>query len=285
MQFVRQTMLLLALAACAAEGGGDSTVRFDAVGASAGASGWGVAGTTIAGGTAAGGSGGAFMAAAGMASAGSPGLPGSAGTFSAAGQGGQSSGGSGGTAQSGGGGGQGGAVMSAGAGGQPATAGTTGGTAAGMVTIEFTTATYSGRYAPANYGAVWFETPSGMFIKTAKRWAGTIHASDLATWTAASGGWGSIFGGGNMADMMDAMSSATLRSHQSHTVMWNLKDANKQLLPDGEYVAVVEMTEDRAADRKGPVARIPFVKGPSPQMVEAPAVETITGIVLRYSPQ
>jgi hypothetical protein len=152
------------------------------------------------------------------------------------------------------------------------------------VTIEFTTATYGGRYAPANYGAVWFETPSGMFIKTAKRWAGTIHAGDLATWTAASGGWGSIFGGGNMADMMDAMSSATLRTHQSHVVMWNLKDVNKQLLPDGEYVAVVEMTEDRAADRKGPVARIRFTKGPNPQMVEAPAVETITGIVLRYMP-
>ena len=152
------------------------------------------------------------------------------------------------------------------------------------MTVEFKTATYGGRYAPSNYGAVWFEKADGTFIKTAKRWAGTVHATDLATWTAASGGWGTIFGGGNMADMMDAMSSATLRAHQSHTVTWNMMGTDKQVVPNGEYVAVVEMTEDRAADRAGPVVRIPFTKGPNPQMIEAPAVETITGVVLRYQP-
>ena len=262
-----------ALSACAAAGGtDDGQGHHMAAGGGAGgqgatggapASGRGAAGQAPIGGT------GGQSSGAGMSgAAGSSGRAGSAGTLAMAGT----------TAS-----GQGGAAASAGQGGTPPAAGTTGGGATGTVTIEFTTATYGGRYAPFNYGAVWFESASGDFIKTAKRWAGTIHAGDLATWTEASGGW-SIFGGGNMADMMDAMSSATLRTHQMHSVTWGMKGTDGQVVPDGPYVAVVEMTEDRAADRKGPVVRIPFMKGPAPQMIEAPAVETITGVVLRYQP-
>jgi hypothetical protein len=151
--------------------------------------------------------------------------------------------------------------------------------------VEFTTVSYDGEYAPLNYGAVWFEKPDMGFIKTAKRWAGAAHATDLVAWTKASGGWGSAFGGGgNMADKMDAMSSATLRTHQKHTVMWNMKDAQMQLLPDGDYVAVVELTESRARDRAGPLLRIPFKKGPAAQMVDVPGNESFTGVVLRYTP-
>lgn len=154
----------------------------------------------------------------------------------------------------------------------------------GTLTLKFTTKSYGGQYAPGNYGAVWFETAEGDFIKTVKRWAGLAHASDLGTWTEASGGWGGLFGGsGNMADMMDAMSSATLRQHESHSVMWNMKDAEKMLVPDGDYVAVVEVTEDRAAT-PGPVLRIPFKKGHEPQTVEVPDEMSFTEISLTYQP-
>jgi hypothetical protein len=154
----------------------------------------------------------------------------------------------------------------------------------GTLTLELTTESYGGQYAPGNYGAVWFETADGDFIKTVKRWAGAAHASDLGAWTEASGGWGGLFGGsGNMADMMDAMSSATLRQHESHTVTWDMKDADKMIVPDGDYVAVVEMTEDRAAS-PGPVLRIPFKKGPEPQMVEPADEMSFTGVSLSYQP-
>jgi hypothetical protein len=63
-----------------------------------------------------------------------------------------------------------------------------------------------------------------------------------------------------------------------------MKGTDMQVVPDGDYIAVVEMTESRAADRAGPVVRIPFKKGPAPQMIEAPSVETITSVVLRYQP-
>ena len=111
-----------------------------------------------------------------------------------------------------------------------------------------------------------------------------MHASDLVGWTKASGGWGSVFGGGNTADMMDAMSSATIRTHQMHTVTWNMMNAEQQLVPDGEYVAKLEMTESRARDRAGPVVEIKFTKGAMPQMVEGANQASFTGIVLRYTP-
>jgi hypothetical protein len=168
--------------------------------------------------------------------------------------------------------------------GMEMTGGTGGGSAPGTVTVELTTVSYDGEYAPLNYGAVWFEKADGSFVKTSKRWAGTIHATDLVAWTAASGGWGSIFGGGNMADMVDAISSATIRTHQMHTITWNMQDATMQLVPDGSYVAVLEMSESRARDRDGPVLRIPFTKGPMPQTVEPAAQEGFTGVVLRYEP-
>jgi hypothetical protein len=184
--------------------------------------------------------------------------------------------------------GSGGTSAAAGAGGSApsgaAGMGMTGNTM-GTLTVQFTTVSYDGEYAPLNYGAVWFEDASGKFIKTAKRWAGAAHATDLVTWTKASGGWGSLFGGGgNAADMMDAMSSATIRTHQMHTVTWNMMDAQKQLVPDGDYVAKIEMSESRARDRAGPVVEIKFKKGPMPQMVDVPNKEGFMGVTLRYMP-
>jgi len=173
------------------------------------------------------------------------------------------------------------AAGTTGASGAPAA---NGGNTMGEVTVTFTTATYGGQYAPLNYGAVWFEKPDGTFIKTSKRWAGTIHAGDLAAWTKASGGWGSAFGGGS-PDQMDALSSATLRTHQMHSVTWNLKDVDKNLIPDGDYVALVEVTESRARDRAGPLLKIPFTKGPNPQNVDVPDAPSFTGVTLRFQPQ
>jgi hypothetical protein len=65
--------------------------------------------------------------------------------------------------------------------------------------------------------------------------------------------------------------------------MWNMKDADKMVVPDGDYVAVVELTEDRAAT-PGPVLRIPFTKGTEPQMIDPPDEMSFAGISLTYQP-
>ncbi|MDH5673310.1 MAG: DUF2271 domain-containing protein [Myxococcales bacterium] len=162
----------------------------------------------------------------------------------------------------------------------------TGNTAtAGSLSIQFTTIGYGGEYAPKNYGAVWIEAQDGTFIKTVKRWAGDLHAGDLVTWTAASGGWGfALFGGGSSPDMVDAISSATLQAHQEHMVSWNMKDANQAVVPDGNYTLVLEITESRARDLAGPVMRIDFTKGTEPQTLEPADEANFTGVLVQYQP-
>lgn len=295
---MKHTLLLAALvaiAACSSDDGNQSAIGIAGTsapmsplptaptagqtGASAGTPGTAGTGTPRAG-TGAAGSNTTGLPVAGMPA---PAAGTGAATVAGTGAAGAGAAGSGGTAA-----GSGGSAANAGSGGAPA--GTAGagpaGSTKGTVTVQFATVSYDGEYAPLNYGAVWFEDGSAKFIKTAKRWAGAAHATDLVAWTKASGGWGSVFGGGgNAADMMDAMSSATIRTHQMHMITWNLQDAQKQLVPDGDYVAKLEMSESRARDRAGPVLTIKFKKGPMPQMVDVPAQEGFMGITLRYMPQ
>jgi hypothetical protein len=169
-----------------------------------------------------------------------------------------------------------------GAAGAPATAGAPApSAAAGTLTLDFKTVTQGGTYAPRNVGAVWIETGSGMFVKTVERWAG-IRANHLSRWNAASGGWGSFFGGGNTADMMDAVSRATLRSHEMHHVTWDMKDTTGKVVADGMYNVVIECTEDNFV--AGPNASVPFMKGPAPQMITAPDKAPFSGFSAAYQP-
>jgi hypothetical protein len=245
-------------------------------GGNAGTAAAGITGTTVGpqaavGGTAAG------RGAAGVSSAATSGTGGM--NAAQAGSSGQSAGG-----RSAGAGTTGTAGANSGTGGAMGAAGS-GGNTAGTVTVEFATITYRGEYAPLNYLAVWFEDANAGFIKTAARWAGAAHATDLVAWTKASGGWGlPILGGGNQADQMDVMSAATRRNHQAQKITWNMKNTQMQLIPDGDYVAVVEMSESRATAQSGRVLHIPFKKGPAPQTVQIPDDASFTGVVLRYMP-
>lgn len=157
------------------------------------------------------------------------------------------------------------------------------GTPPGTLAVEVTTSTYGGRYArDGNYGAIWVEKGDGTFLKTIIRWAGVTHARDLMAWTAASGGWGFFGFGGNAADQMDVISMATLRSHQSHMVTWDLKDSAGTVIADGAYQAVIEMTEGGSPTK---VTRIPFTKGAEPLVIEHPDQPNLTDIVVRYQPE
>ena len=279
---------LVALAGCGSEGSNNDYLGTDMPpimtgNAGVGASGQGGAGTSLSGQGGFTGAAGAFVT--GMSgSGGQPSMAGSSGMNGGGGQpatAGMMAGSGGMTA--GGAGGAGGGASGAGGSSQGG-AGGSAGPAMGTLTVSFTTVTYNGQYAPLNYGAVWFETASGDFIKTAKRWAGMTHQRDLVAWTEASGGWPGLFGGGNAEDMMDAMSSATIRTHQMHTVMWDMKNLQGQVVPDGDYVAVLEMSESRSATREGPLLRIPFTKGPAPHMAMPPDQEGFSGVSLSYQP-
>lgn len=121
---------------------------------------------------------------------------------------------------------------------------------AGLRIVVRTTAV-GGRYAPKNIGAIWIETASGQYVKTVKRWA-SRRLRYLTRYNAASGG-----------DVTDAITGATLTTHITHDVTWNLTDRARCEIPAGDYKVVMELTD---RDSTGVSAEFPFTKATTGQV-------------------
>jgi hypothetical protein len=67
-----------------------------------------------------------------------------------------------------------------------------------------------------------------------------------------------------------------------HHVTWDMQDGTGKVVADGMYNLVIECTEDNF--RAGPNAKIPFMKGPEPQMVKPADKAPYTGLMLSYQP-
>lgn len=119
-------------------------------------------------------------------------------------------------------------------------------TALSGLRIVVRTTPFGGRYQPKNIGAIWIETSTGAFVKTVKRWANR-RRQYLTTFNSVTG-----------QDLTDAISGATLTSHITHDVTWNLTDRSRCEVPAGDYRVAMELTD---RDGPGAVARFPFHKG------------------------
>jgi hypothetical protein len=115
-------------------------------------------------------------------------------------------------------------------------------------TLQFAvlTKTLNGRYSPKNVGAIWVERASGEFVKTLELWAST-RVRWLARWRAEAG-----------SNKVDAVTSATLRTHVMHNASWNLTDASRKSVAPGDYKIVIEMTDH---DGNGDSTEVPFTLG------------------------
>jgi hypothetical protein len=115
----------------------------------------------------------------------------------------------------------------------------------GDVTLSFRTVTANGNYAPRHVLAVWVEDENG-FVKSR-----LVRANNrkqyLYTWIAASS-----------YNDTDAITGATLNSHQTHMIEWDCTDLDGQQVADGNYIINVEFTERHA---QGPLYSIEFMKG------------------------
>ncbi len=120
---------------------------------------------------------------------------------------------------------------------------------AGSVTFTVTTVSEGGTYSPNNIVAIWIKNSSGTFIRSMKVMAAT-RIQYLYQWKTSSS-----------LNKVDAITGATLTSHQTHTVTWNCKDLSGNTVPDGDYQFWVEYTDK---DAQGPYTNYTFTKGASP---------------------
>jgi hypothetical protein len=114
------------------------------------------------------------------------------------------------------------------------------------VSFKIRTSTPGGNFSPKNIGAIWVEDASGSFVKTLQLWADR-RKEYLYTWNNISNG-----------NKVDALTSATLSSHQTHNVTWNVKDHLGNDVPDGQYVLKIEMTDKHS---QGPLSSFNFPVG------------------------
>jgi hypothetical protein len=130
------------------------------------------------------------------------------------------------------------------------------------------TAMFGFNWAPNNYGALWVSDAQNGFIRTFELWAGR-HINDLRQWASQTG-----------SNQVDAISGATQSSHQTHTVTWDCRDLDGELLPYGSYVFHAEVTEGG----QGPYMEIPFEIGTASADFTPPDQDGFLSIRLAYSP-
>ncbi|MFQ5651157.1 MAG: DUF2271 domain-containing protein [bacterium] len=148
------------------------------------------------------------------------------------------------------------------------------GSAGGTVQIEVTTITFDGRYSPKNIGAIWVEDAQERFVKSLEVWA-RKRIRHLIKWQASSAG-----------NVVDAVTSATFRSHQTHTATWDCTDVNGAQVPDGTYKVLIEFTEENSSSSGKPPGKwtvIEFTKGAGDQTITPPDETYFRDLRLTYT--
>ncbi len=115
-----------------------------------------------------------------------------------------------------------------------------------------TTQSYGGDYAPKHCLAIWITDNNNVFKRTLKLAAQT-YKMHLVKWNQMSGG-----------NVTDAITGASLTSHTTHTIVWDGKDKNGTLQPDGQYKVYIEFTEENSLSTNipdGPWTSFTFTKG------------------------
>lgn len=126
--------------------------------------------------------------------------------------------------------------------------------AAEAVNIEFTTVSDNGQYSPHHVLAVWITDQSGNFVRTITKRA-VNEGYYLFKWKLSSFG-----------DIADAITGATITSHETHEYSWNCKNKDGAIVNDGNYSVNIEYADN---DSQGPIAKIDFTKGDTSQITPA----------------
>jgi hypothetical protein len=135
--------------------------------------------------------------------------------------------------------------------------------------FHVTTVSQNGSFAPKNVGAIWIQDSKSQFVKALAVWAG-VSTRYLTRYCAAN----------KSGNKVDAITSATLRQHQTHEVTWNLTDLDRHEVADGDYQVMVETTDHNGP---GQLLMVPFTKGKSAQTISPADQAYFQAIQLRFA--
>lgn len=145
-------------------------------------------------------------------------------------------------------------------------------TNAPSVTFSVTTVATTGKYAPRHVMAIWVTDSQGALVQTLQVNADK-RKKHLVEWLAALGD-----------TKVDAVTSATLKTHQTSKVVWNCKDAKGNPVPDGKYQIRVEFTEINGAGPSTPKDHIEFTVGPKAATVKPKDLVNFKAMSVAYTP-
>lgn len=150
--------------------------------------------------------------------------------------------------------------------------------AKGSVRVTFTTTPAPNQqYSPNNVVAAWITNGAGQHVKTVGLWS-AVRTQHLVAYRQAA----------TAADTLspDAVSGASRVNHQgSLVVLWNLRDKQGNLVPDGTYTIRLELAESNstttATNNEGTFT---FVKGATPQLQSNLTNGGFTNVSIDYDP-
>jgi flagellar hook assembly protein FlgD len=144
----------------------------------------------------------------------------------------------------------------------------------GTVTFTVLTVTNGATYSPKNVLAIWVKDAQGNFVISRKVMAAS-RKQHLVKWVASSSN-----------NSVNAITGATLPSHQQHTISWDCRDVSGNLVADGDYEIWVEYTERNSASggAVGPSTKIVFTKGMDVVSLNPPDETYFKNMTLNYSP-
>ncbi|RLD61727.1 MAG: hypothetical protein DRJ05_01965 [Bacteroidetes bacterium] len=144
----------------------------------------------------------------------------------------------------------------------------------GELSVEVTTSSTGGNYAPRNIIAIWIEDDAGNFVKTLLAYAQT-RITHLNIWQATTSEAGSEF------NTVDAITGATRTSHSTRSCIWDGTDFNGTLVTDGTYKVRMELTDK---NNTGNYSSFPFTKGPEPENLTPTDEPSFSSISIDWLP-
>ncbi len=143
-------------------------------------------------------------------------------------------------------------------------------------TMTFTVKTISNNtgYSPKHVLAIWIKDSQGNFVVSCKVMANT-RKKHLVKWKSSSS-----------ENTTNAITGATLSSHQTHTITWDGKDYSGNLMADGVYQVWVEYTSQNSASGQpaGPYMSVEFNKTTASEHLAPANLTYFNNIVLDWVP-